>query len=369
MFFLTDQDHPNESLYPVAPITAAPSESVLSRNQSTEVIQKYIQGYRSVRTQLAQYMDPENGLLWSLLGRGVLTETVYNEFDRAKPYKQLNEDLMKVLTPKLLETCCTQFIDSLVENEQEHIVKFILTSGTNSDDDRVLKKEEIDVINNNMFGLVILIDPNRMCFLYRLVQYNCITDTHKERVASCQQNDKKVDQLLTILKRRRYRDFCNFKKCLNDTMQNKIVDLLDKGGLVAVCVKLREREDRVVIETKIIDLLTGYVNEKKEPTGQLSAEQINIIKDILKEMENSEWSIRVIGCAPWQSIAMYFQCPTEHSYKAFLELLRSGRLKDILERVFHCLLNSPEISSELITNMYIIESFYRLNSKYISMNR
>ena len=109
MFFLTDQDHPKGSLYPVAPITIAPVDSVLPRNQPSEDIQKYIQGYRSVRTQLAQYMDPENGLLLSLLGRDVLTDTVYNEFDRAKPYQQLNEDLMKVLTPKLLETCCMQF--------------------------------------------------------------------------------------------------------------------------------------------------------------------------------------------------------------------------------------------------------------------
>ena len=250
----------------------------------------------------------------------------------------------------------------MVENEQEHIVKFIQTSGTNSDDDRVLRKEEIRVINNNMFGLVNLIDPHRMRFLYRLLECECITDSHKDRVARCQEKEKKVDELLTILKRRRYRDFCKFKKCLNDTMQNKIVDILDKGGLVAVCVKLRDREDREIIELKIIDLLTGYVNERKEP-DQLSADQIEVIRDILKEMENSEWSIRVIGCAPWQSIAIYFQCPTEHSYEAFLRFLRSGRLKDILERVFLCLLNSPEISSELITNMYIIESFYRLNSK------
>ena len=307
-------------------------------------------------------MDPENGLLLSLLGRGVLTETVYNGFGRAMPYKQLNEDLMKVLAPKI-ENCCMQFIDSLVENEQEHIAKFILTSGTNSDDDRVLRKEEIDVINNNMFGLVLLIDPNRMHFLYRLFQYRCITDTHKERVACCQEKEKKVDELLVILKRRRYIDFCNFKKCLNDTLQNKIVDILDKGGLVAVCVKLRDREDREIIETKLIDLLTGYVNERTEPQDELSAEQIKVIKEILKEMENSEWSIRVIGCVPWQSIAIYFQCPTERSYEAFLRLYRSGRLKDILERVFHCLLNSPEISPELISNMYIIESFYRLNSK------
>ena len=109
------------------------------------------------------------GLLLSLLGRDVLTDTVYNEFDTTKPYKLLNEDLDEGFNSQA-RTCCMQFIDSLVENEQEHIAKFILTSGTNSDKDRVLKKEEICVINNNMFGLVYLIDPNRMHFLYRLLE-------------------------------------------------------------------------------------------------------------------------------------------------------------------------------------------------------
>ena len=317
-----------------------------------------------MRSQLAQYMDPENGLLWSLLCKGVLTETVYNGFDETRPYKQINQDLMKVLAPKI-ETCCMQFIDSLVENEQEHIVKFIQTSGTNSDEDRVLRKEEICVINNNMFGLVNLIDPNRMSFLYRLVECECITDTHKERVASYQEKDKKVDALLIILKRRRYKDFCNFKKCLHDTMQRKIADILDKGGLVAVCVKLGERKDREIIESKLIDVLTGYVNERKETIEQLSADQIKVIKEILEEMENSEWSIRVIGCAPWQSIAIYFQCESQHSYEGFKQMHRSGHLRNILESLFICLLNFPNISTELITNVDILESSFRLNGKSI----
>ena len=168
---------------------------------------------------------------------------ITNKLDRTKSYKRMNEELMNVLEPHL-ENALLQFLDALEDENQDHIVKYVLTSGTNNDDDRVLNGEEIRIISNNMFGLVNLIDPNRMSFLYRLVQCECITDTHKERVASCREKDKKVDELLTILKRRRYRDFCNFEKCLNDTMQNKIVDILEKGGLVAVCVKLREREDK-----------------------------------------------------------------------------------------------------------------------------
>ena len=48
----------------------------------------------------------------------------------------------------------------------------------------------------------------------------------------------------------------------------------------------RKRRQRN-IESKIIDLITGYVNESKETIEQLSADQIRVIKDILKEMEIS----------------------------------------------------------------------------------
>ena len=40
-----------------------------------------------------------------------------------------------------------------------------------------------------------------------------------------------VEKLLSIIKRRRYRDFCLFKMCLHDTLQHKLADILEKGGI------------------------------------------------------------------------------------------------------------------------------------------
>ena len=120
------------------------------------------------------------------------------------------------------------------------------------------------------------------------------------------------------------------------------------------------RERRQIIESKIIDSITGYVNERKETIEQLSADQIKVIKDILKEMENSEWSIRLIGCVPWLSIAMYFQCGTEPSIEAFEGMYQTGRLKELSNRLCHCLLELPEVEC-IIERIDIIENSYRLS--------
>ena len=46
--------------------------------------------------------------------------------------------------------------------------------------------------------------------------------------------EDKAYELLIILQRRRYKDFCNFMKCLRETMQRNIVKILEKGGVTKV---------------------------------------------------------------------------------------------------------------------------------------
>ena len=156
----------------------------------------------------------------------------------------------------------------------------------------------------------------------------------------------KVDELLKIIKRRRYRDFRNFKVCLHDTMQHRLVDILEKGGIVTVRVKLHKREDRKVIESKLIALVTGYVDETDEIDKTLTPEQVDVIKEILRELE--EFEIQLIGNSAWRSMAVFFQCKTEHSFIALERLYASGQLKVILKRLFGCLLQFQESQTELI---------------------
>ena len=317
--------------------------------------QACITGFQQVRSRLASYLDPEYGLLPCLKYKGIITDEEYRSLDdfksdSTKTYMELNDELLTMYIDPKFETCCLMFCEALKENDQEHIVKYIMSAGHDSDsDDRVLNCEEIAIIDNNMFCLVNLINPYRRNFPYRLVAKQCITNRHKEKIEKFPEASMKMDELLKIIKRRRYIDFRNFKVCLHDTMQHKLVDILEQSGIVTVRVKLHKREDRKVIESKLIKLVTGYVDETDEIDTQLTPEQVDVIKEILRDLK--EFDIQLIGNSAWRSIAVFFQCKTEHSFVVFERLYASGQLKVILERLFRCLLQFQECQPELIEDV------------------
>ena len=252
----------------------------------------FFEGYNEVRQVLVDYIDPSNGLLYILEVKGVLTHDEYTLLgammaDRKKSYTELNEELLSKYISTRITQCCSLFLNALEENHQGHIAEFIKSGGTNVDSEtRLLTEREITIINDNLFCLVKLIDPYKMKFLLKLVACKCITERHKIRLlGQFNDPDERIDELLTILKRRSYKDFLNFKKCLHDTMQNKIVGILEQGGVVTVRVKLHKRVDRKIIESKLVALITGYVDENRVDDKTLSAEQISFIKDLLSDLE------------------------------------------------------------------------------------
>ena len=325
---------------------------IILENPSPTDITKYIKGFEKVRSKLKDYIDPLNELPFCFADHKIMTFEEANEIERLRPnttreiVAKMNECLRKD------SKNCLPILKALIENDQTHIAKFIASSGKNIHSvDRVLKKEERDVIDENMFYLEKLVNTQVNDFLVLLVGMKCITTIHKEWIISYKKENRDVYQLFEIIKRRSFLHFIDFKSCLEGTGQKLIVDVLRKGGVVEITNHLEgieNREDLDVIENGIIDKLTGYVSHGTE--SKLNKEQqffVDILIDLLNKKENR---IRFIGSFRTHSIALYFQCETNDSHKWLVNFCKNGELKMELENMFRSL--QPELNS--FSNFYIV---------------
>ena len=287
--------------------------------KTAEDREKFINGFNAVWLFLMKYLDSENGLLECLIFHGVLTDTEYSELSGITPNQDRNGKLItKYIKPRINENC-KKFLEALIKNEQKHIAIHIMSSGLNQGKDRLLTCEEIEIIDNNMFGLIHLIQPYKKKFLYCLVSKNCITSTHKDKIESKEEFPDKVDELLKILKRRRHIDLRNFKQCLHDTMQNKLVELFEKSGLVSIRVQLVNRPDMSFIESALIAHMTDYVDENNEKT--LTTEQRQFVDNLLKGIRTSRYPITWHMCLA--QYGSFFSCAHQtFRYRKFRSKLK-----------------------------------------------
>ena len=264
-----------------------------------------IQGYRKVQSRLVEYLDSDNGLLVCLRSRNVLNESEYNQLktsmrNESKSHIEFNEELLfEYISPKI-ESCCKKFVEALQDSHQQHVVNFIMQAGEEVFTDvRVLNRGEIDLINTQMFRLVKLIDSHRIEFLYRLVSKDCITERQKENVEKWPEVQKKIDELLKILKRTSYKNFCEFKRCLHDTMEHRLGVTLKKCGAATARRLLHNREDKSIIESQIIDIITDQLDDHNVIDESLTSEQVSIITAILWELETVH--IRLFSESAWKN--------------------------------------------------------------------
>ena len=152
---------------------------------------KFITGFKRVINSLLEYLDPFNGLLRNLKRKMVLTDTEYEQLvnscsNETNSLIAMNKELLfEYILPKI-EYCCKQFVEALKNSDQSHIVNFIMNAGEHMD--RVLSKDELRIIDDNMSCLVNLIDQYKMGLLDLLVSMKCITSRHLEMIEMIGQN-------------------------------------------------------------------------------------------------------------------------------------------------------------------------------------
>ena len=332
-------------------------------NPTLTDIAKYIKGFEKVRTKLDGYIDPLNRLPFCFVDKEIMTYEEAEKIELSKPetieiVAKMNECLKK--DPKN----CLPILKALIENDQTHIAKFIVSSGMNTgSSDRVLQQVEKEAIDGNMFCLEKLVRPRVNDFLVLLVELKCITANHKNWIIVWEKEKKDVYQLFEILKRRSFRHFTDFLSCLQGTGHAIIVDVLNKGGVVEITNHLKgieHRSDRKTIEKGIIAQLCGYKDSQHE--NKLNDEQQVFIEKLFNHLNQKENKIKFIGCYTTKSIALYFQCGTDVSQEWLVKFCENGQMKEELKTLFQLLqpaLNSyPNFDLHVsMTNSSKIHSF------------
>ena len=315
------------------------------QNPTDTDIAKYIKGFEKVLCKFKDYIDPLNELPFCFVEHRIMTFKEANEIERLKP--NTTREIVAKMNACLKNhpENCLPILKALVENDQTHIAKFIVSSGKNTySPDRVLTKEERDAIDENMFCLEKLVSTRVNDFLVLLVGVKCITSNHREWIISYKTENKDVYQLFEVIKRRSLRHFNDFNNCLVGTGQNQIVEVLRKGGVVEITNYLEgidNRTDLDTIEIGIIQKLSGYVFNKNET--KLSEEQLFFIDKLIALLNKKENRIKFVGSYRTNSIALYFQCETNDSQEWLFDFCKNDELKLELQTVFRSL--QPELNN------------------------
>ena len=287
------------------------------------------------KVDLENSIDSENGLLDRLGDHGIIDNDEINRLEGIKENRSRNSNILRKLKGNI-NSVSVQFIKALCDDKQDHIGKFIVTSGCETDsDERLLPRELREVIDDNMFCLEKLIDTEKRDLLHQLVRSKCITSRHRDRVIRSKP-EIKAYELLIIIQRRRYRDFRKFMEC----QKKNIVDILEKGGVTEIKIQFQgEQGNNRKLVADLIKKLRGYVGEDDE--SDLDGNQKRMIIEFLAEL--AENGICFIGIRPETTssdsdLCMFLQGEKEDSFQVLKEGCESGVLKVKLEALIRSLI-------------------------------
>ena len=312
-------------------IAAQEDDEINLENPQPTDIAKYNEGFQNVRIELEDYIDPLNKLPVSFGKYGIMTSDEADEFDCTKPHAA--RDLLKKMNACLKQDSrkCLLMLKALIDDDQIHIAKYIVSSGKNTrSPDRVLTKEERDAIDRNMFCLEKLVRPHVNDYLFSLAGLKCITGNHKDWVINWRDKNKDVYQLFEIMKKRSVKHLTIFNRLLIENGHTIIADVLEKGGVVEIISHLqgiKNPTDREKIERGIVEQLCGYVDDDNK--NRLNEEQKLFIDRLIALLY--EHQIRFVRCYLTNSICLYFQCETDKSQNWLVDFCKNGGLKSLYQ--------------------------------------
>ena len=261
-----------------------------------------------------------------------MTPDEFDVFDCTKP--QATRDILKLINKCLKQDSrtCLLILKAMIEDDQTHIAKFVVSSGKNTRfPDRVLTKEEREAIDQNMFCLEKLVRPHVNNYLVLLAGQKCITSHHKDWVINWMKENKDVYQLFEIMKRRSFKHLSIFNRLLIENGHTMIADVLEKGGVaeIASCLrKIKNPSDRENIQRRIVEQLCGYVDNETE--NILNEEQKMFVDKLVAHLYENQ--IKFVRCYKFpNSIALIFQCGTDESQDWLIDYCKNDGLKTLYQ--------------------------------------
>ena len=194
MFFLSEiiAEHKEFVSEQTTHIADHENDEVNLENPTSKDIAKYIKGFENVQCNLKDYIDPLNELPFCFVKYKIMTFEEANEIERSKPHTTREIVAKMAETVKRDQANCLPILKALIDNDQTHIAKFIVSSGNNTrSPDRVLTTEEKNAIDRNMFFLEKLVSTRVNDLLVLLVAEKCITPTHKDWIISYKKGEQR----------------------------------------------------------------------------------------------------------------------------------------------------------------------------------
>ena len=298
-------------------------------------------------SKLIECLDVDNGLADCLFSRDVITSEQYEKLSNKYcwvSYQEQNRELLSNMLPVRLESIsvCKMFMAALVATDQRHIFNFINNSShevqfTEDDQCRILTADELNRIDRNLFQLINLIDPSPT-FLNSLLIKGCFTQRHRDRIEAQQTLSNKNKELLSIIRRRSYRDFETFKRVSQETQKDgMIVKILEQenGHVISAHCEINIETDGMFSVKHLTEMETKISSHLTDPTilSQILTQEVASKLNGLHEV-----GMDMIGATPTGSVVVYFSCQTFQSIVAFKQMVVNGELTRILEELFNRIL-------------------------------
>lgn len=276
-------------------------------------------------------MDPDFGLLDSLLAAGVISRREMHEIKSELTIFKRNQSLLKIIEQKHAVKGLTT---ALKKTNQAHLSNFLASDGVYDakfGDEWPLFDEEEKTLNINQSTLVENIEPTEL--IEQLLAKAVITQRQYIVMTSLPNPIAKNELLIEFLTRASRRNYQLVIECLNLTGQTHIAEFLKKGGVICeVHVTINGNTETLeTYETKIVECFLQMLNQRSDGD-----------QTMIEIIQSGHRGVELIIVKRGGSIAFYFHCDSLEGLTYLHEIVSNGQFKAIVETIFNQLLASDD---------------------------